>query len=1811
MASTDDIMALMHGSQKKEETLAEALGLERPQVEVKEEPIGVFNSFTRPFFGSGGDIEDPLSRTIARHKYISKIPFARFSYRIIKAQGLQRAIGQLEYNAQGKEIQRQFDEGEIPEEEAKKQMRDLEQPVAYTDKRGKEVRAYRPSVWQKVDTKEHRAVLAEHFSAIDERIRRGTSIPFEALEVISDMPAWMTEFAVAGGFLKSVFPALATAGTVAEKASILRKISVGALKLGARGVGRTALTPQSVIAERLESGLPDYVSFDEDGNMNVEGEETDKPATAWIKAIGRVAFENLTEEAGEVIFAPILGKIAKKLGVDKVHKALEKAWITGGKGRTTATFMEKLIKEGGYDGIVPELGEEYLGKILNAVFGTETSHEGDTRTWLNKVKASVKLTPRELAVQTLAFAPLTILGSGGGALRSMKTKLARVKALKEALPNTSDKNVVAALDAFDVESTGVRDEFHTTFHEKVVPAMTDEEYDRSLRPFIDQASIVWGVNNERAPGEWFDATIEDIRRVEDPQEALAILEASGVITPEKAGSILRGLREGQEVISGEQVEDVVQTLSPELSEGLGEVKKVIERRAAEPIEWSRPLNEELVQKIKSSSEETTSDNLTGGGFVFTDGSVYSVESHGEKVMEVLGRTGTAEKPWSEESYDEALADARVARTRDNPTGEEGTLGIDIYGPLEPSQAKSLEKIALGKKVTVTLISSGTLASRSTFLEDPSKRNLIEFSRLPMLLKYQRGLGQRLSEEGQKLEALAPEAEGKVPFGGLVVPTGQGKWILYAFEKSNVSTALHELMHIWEKQLPIKSVKILKEAGLNSEDIARAFERWARTGTAPTEELEVAFKDFKKWMTEIYPTVKDSPLDVRITKEVRTVFTSMFSLPEEQAEYTDAETAVPEALGQAIPVDERSEDFVETKNRHRVYSTVIGLADMSQHLERFPTGKKILEVLDSITAMKHLLSGPLTQDVVRAKKGLKHSDLKWLEEGSETTSNFRMMIEGSLEPPNKRLAAWMNVGLRFMDSLGSEAEYSKMYRKGRKGKIERFRRAATPRLPRFFTEDAVFAMEHRGSPVYEKLIETVLKMNPEMNQPSLERKIRKAHEGLRRKPLGSLEEVRKISNMPDWIYVDGVKVNILQTDPYMVYLKSVRDQASRIAHVHYLGQGLVKDVSKGKGRTALNKVAKALGVMPKNSKENLQSNLHDQGYKDDVLDQLNYKELVQLARRSGLKIGVSSGDVVEAIDNLQKIPDLDVSQTVALKNGLKLLQGIPEGLEGVELLDAIKNRIHEDLTDHMKTLREEFRKEGGDPNRVDLMFSLSQGLPYHPVGRNPVLQSLKFAGSLIGTAHVSLAAIPNLTQPLVLIPVYAGWKNLAKALKNWITDPKGTAQKGYEIGAYQQLDLPTTFAQEYTVEGEHTLEQISRAIRNTVSRITLLKWNLQKNNIIAGEAGRLLAIDWKENGIMPSQLWIAKDFGLTEEEITEVQAGNMQPLTEAKISQRMVSKTQFITEERYRQGFLTIHPLLRQVFPYQSYGTGSLRATRKLIEAIPEAIKKKDYKALHIATVRLVHALSNYMGIGIVQTLLRRAITLSKPPDDDERIWDLALQGLINTQFLGPVTRMMFYSNPFSTTTDKWMSGFVPKIKAAFDGLGLVYNTYQKALGGTGVGPKRALPLTTQSKQLLKRHFGFARTGLRWMEKLAYPYQTDYYEVRRATGQFKRDVLKKEETDPWEYPVNSKYFFMREAARRGDSEALLELSREYYRSSKIPIKKAMSGLRSSLLNGRPMNVSSDDMYKLMMSLPKTKVEKYYRTHRRYMDMVDLVAPAPTS
>lgn len=124
------------------------------------------------------------------------------------------------------------------------------------------------------------------------------------------------------------------------------------------------------------------------------------------------------------------------------------------------------------------------------------------------------------------------------------------------------------------------------------------------------------------------------------------------------------------------------------------------------------------------------------------------------------------------------------------------------------------------------------------------------------------------------QPLFQEAKGGVTF------LEDGRAVIHAFEGADISTIVHEVGHIFRRDLSGSDLRAAEEwAGVKDgvwtreaeEKFARGFEKYLADGSAPSKVLKAVFAKLKDWLVGVYRVIAGSPIDVNLTPEIKGVF----------------------------------------------------------------------------------------------------------------------------------------------------------------------------------------------------------------------------------------------------------------------------------------------------------------------------------------------------------------------------------------------------------------------------------------------------------------------------------------------------------------------------------------------------------------------------------------------------------------------------------------------------------------------------------------------------------------------------------------------------------------------------------------------------------------------------------------------------------------------------------------------------------------------------------------------------------------------------
>lgn len=238
---------------------------------------------------------------------------------------------------------------------------------------------------------------------------------------------------------KNTFKNVTENMTKKEIASTILKSTPKMLKSSFRA--GAVITPQNFVRSVTDRQLSTGVYVTDEGDAVFR--DSENIALSIMKAIGEKTFEALTETAGSA-FAPTIKYFAKP-----IRNKLPKGFIKAFDELVEKTYdmpSAKALKKFGYDGVIEEMGEEFLNRLLCQTFGINGLEEYTLDGFLNNV--FYKDNPEQWAVEALAFA-----GMGGA---GHVTANATIKGLKKAKEIADKKELERLADysrtpEFDLE----------------------------------------------------------------------------------------------------------------------------------------------------------------------------------------------------------------------------------------------------------------------------------------------------------------------------------------------------------------------------------------------------------------------------------------------------------------------------------------------------------------------------------------------------------------------------------------------------------------------------------------------------------------------------------------------------------------------------------------------------------------------------------------------------------------------------------------------------------------------------------------------------------------------------------------------------------------------------------------------------------------------------------------------------------------------------------------------------------------------------------------------------------------------------------------------------------------------------------------------------------------------------------------------------------------------------------------------------------------------------------------------------------------
>lgn len=247
-------------------------------------------------------------------------------------------------------------------------------------------------------------LVENYFEEVDRKYTTGGQIG----RIVGDMPAFMIDFLATGGLKKlgeGVAKQIGKRLLKDRAKSLVGRAAIGTTAFLSGAAFRSAGMPQRAAESILKRQLPQGITYGPEGEISIQG-SGENPWTSIVKGLGDHYIEILSEQSGEVA-APILGKALRKAPfLGKLIPKIQKKWLAlpANKLKSAADFSTQIGSKTGFNGVISEIGEEFLGDSLRAVFDIDDFGAGKDAGILERVNAAIERDIENLPVMAAAFA---------------------------------------------------------------------------------------------------------------------------------------------------------------------------------------------------------------------------------------------------------------------------------------------------------------------------------------------------------------------------------------------------------------------------------------------------------------------------------------------------------------------------------------------------------------------------------------------------------------------------------------------------------------------------------------------------------------------------------------------------------------------------------------------------------------------------------------------------------------------------------------------------------------------------------------------------------------------------------------------------------------------------------------------------------------------------------------------------------------------------------------------------------------------------------------------------------------------------------------------------------------------------------------------------------------------------------------------------------------------------------------------------------------------------------------------------------------
>ena len=438
--------------------------------------------------------------------------------------------------------------------------------------------------------------------------------------------------------------------------------------------------------------------------------------------------------------------------------------------------------------------------------------------------------------------------------------------------------------------------------------------------------------------------------------------------------------------------------------------------------------------------------------------------------------------------------------------------------------------------------------------------------------------------------------------------------------------------------------------------------------------------------------------------------------------------------------------------------------------------------------------------------------------------------------------------------------------------------------------------------------------------------------------------------------------------------------------------------------------------------------------------LSQKEVKSLLSRVNRREGVISGRLVNMpthieIEPGEIIPFLEShpfgsleAANVGLAKQIALASAFGEG-------DTVSDRI-KSAVETIERLQTEYEIQGGNSKYFNDALNAYLGKPLAQVHVDPRSLGKRFLKNVLMPIEsemlLSLSGFVQIPQTIIAVPSNVGAKNFIKGIAKFVANSKETIERLRYIGA-----ISTDIIDLWMTPGA-LLEDFGKAIKQVSSRLSLRKWFIEMNDIIAASAFEEFAktIEEKVESGQPLSENDKKTLRFLEfkdDEIQMFESGHPDTKEGGFLFNELIRRGRKITQGTGLRGpektRALASPVFNLIFQFQHYMVLQTQIARKFfVRDLRRAIREwreTGNAATVMQSLKRAGALMVGGALAGEMSIFLRSILKDRPLDrDDEELMERLKRDFGEALVFGPVQRVLD-AYEFSNSTEQFLFNFSP------------------------------------------------------------------------------------------------------------------------------------------------------------------------------------------